>query len=272
MLKKFLWVLYVLIAITVLSVAAMVFRTPTHDRNWKTEHRLLPLAEIVGDEVKVRNVRDFAYHPDGRPKETRYRDMRYRLSEVETLWYGISHFGPLGLGHTFLSFGFDDGRYLAISFEARQEVGQHYNPILGIFGAYGLMSVAGEERDVIGLRSHIRGEKVYLYQIDEPRHENAAFLKEMLNRINQIYAQPEFYHTITDNCAVSIWRYSEFLTPFERYTHPNLLLPGYSDKVAYNLGLIRNDRPFEAVQKAARIHPSNVNIDDPAFSAKIRGR
>ncbi len=94
----------------------------------------------------------------------------------------------------------------------------------------------------------------------------------MLKRINEIYAQPEYYHTITDSCAMSIWRYSSFLSAFQRYTNPHLLLPGYSDQVAYNLGLVSNDRPFRTVQKAARINPLKFKIDDPAFSAKIRGR
>jgi hypothetical protein len=144
------------------STLAMILRVPSHDRDWRPGHARLPNVTLAGDRVSIEGFRDFSYGPGGTPSETRYQEESYRLSEIESLWYGISHFGPFGLAHTFLSVGFADGRYLALSIEV-------YNPLLGLFGAYELIIVAGSERDVIGLRSHRRGERVYLYRIDVPK-------------------------------------------------------------------------------------------------------
>jgi hypothetical protein len=263
----------VVIALLILaggSVLAMTLRVPSHDRDWKTEHARLPNATLDGDMVTIEGLRDFSYGLDGTPSELRYRDATYRFSEIESLWYGISHFGPLGLAHTFVSFGFTDGRYLAISIEARQTVEQNYNPLLGLFGAYELIMVAGSERDIIGLRSHLRQERVYLYRIDVPKASMERVLRELLGRMAEIYAAPEFYHTVTDNCAMAIWRYSERLSVFQRYTNPKLLLPGYSDEVALGLGLIPGEGPLESLRRAARVDPGEAELDDPDFSAKIR--
>jgi len=264
---------FVVVALLILaggSVLAMTLRVPSHDRDWKPEHARLPHATLDGDKVTIEGLRDFSYGPDGAPSDLRYREATYRLSEIESLWYGVSHFGPFGLAHTFVSVGFADGQYLAISIEARQTVMQNYNPLLGLFGAYELIMVAGSERDIIGLRSHLRQERVYLYRIDVPKASIERLVRELIGRMIEIYAAPEFYHTVTDNCAVAIWRYSERLSAFQRYTNPKLLLPGYSDEVALDLGLIAGDGPIESLRQAARVDQGEAGLDDPEFSAKIR--
>ena len=40
-------------------------KSPTHDRNWKVEHGILPEAEINGNELTVKNIRTFTYTPTG---------------------------------------------------------------------------------------------------------------------------------------------------------------------------------------------------------------
>ncbi len=252
------------------STLAMILRVPSHDRDWRPGHARLPNVTLAGDRVSIEGFRDFSYGPGGTPSETRYQEESYRLSEIESLWYGISHFGPFGLAHTFLSVGFADGRYLALSIEARQTVDQVYNPLLGLFGAYELIIVAGSERDVIGLRSHRRGERVYLYRIDVPKASIERVIRALIERMKDIRAAPEFYHTITDNCAMAIWRYAERLSVFRRYTNPKLLLPGYSDEVALALGLIAGSGPMDALRREAYVDPQQVALDDARFSARIR--
>ena len=253
------------------SALAMILRTPSHDRDWKLEYQRLPKAVVEGDEVRIEGVRDFSYDPKGQISKAAYLDQTYRLSELESLWYGISHFGSFGLAHTFVSFGFADGRHLAISIEARQAAGQNYNPFLGLFGAYELIVVAGTERDIVGLRSHVRGERVLLYKVNIPKPRARDLFLAMLGRMNDIERAPEFYHTITDNCAVAIWRYSNRISAFQRYTNPKLLLPGFSDEVAYELGLIFNGIDIERLRRKALVDPGRSSLDDPLFSEKIRG-
>ena len=50
-----------------------------------------------------------------------------------------------------------------------------------------------------------------------------------------------------------------------------VLFPGYSDRLAYQLGLIASDQPFEATKQAARINEAAFAYrDDPNFSRMIR--
>lgn len=270
------YILFGLIALIVLTyVLADVLRTPSHDRNWKVEYQRLPFATFSADDQSVilQNVRDFVYSDKdedrGKIETARYRDETYEIGDLDSLWYGISHFGKAGLAHSFLSFGFRDGRYLTLSFEARQSVDQHYNPLFGIFGAYELVLVAAEERDVIGIRSHVRKQPVYLYQIDLPQNIVERLFRQLMARINQIHGEPEFYHTITDNCTTSILRYAERLPAWRRYLDYRILLPGYSDQVGYDYGVIDNTQPFDRVRRAAYVDPS-ILPGDAKFSEKIR--
>ena len=50
-----------------------------------------------------------------------------------------------------------------------------------------------------------------------------------------------------------------------------LLLPGYSDELAYDLGIIANDQPLQQVRAQARVDPNSTAIEDPNFSRLIRG-
>ena len=258
----------------VVAVASMVgfvlLKTPSHDRNWKTEHARLPVAEFEEQRVTVRNVRNFSYNPDGGIREAEYFDHTYDLGKVTELWYGISHFYGYGLAHTFLSFGFADGARLVLSIEARQEIGETYRPLTGLFRNYELIFVIADERDVIGVRTHVRGERVYLYRIKANLEYIRRFLRIMLDRVNGIQTRPEFYNTIIDNCMTGILEHVEGLSWFDIFFDYRVLLPGYSDEVAYELGILVGDGSLAELRAAARLDPARTAIDDQDFSDKIR--
>jgi hypothetical protein len=55
-------------------------------------------------------------------------------------------------------------------------------------------------------------------------------------------------------------------------TDYRVLLPGYSDSLAYELGLIDNSVPFSEARRRARINDLALRYkDDPQFSQRIRG-
>ena len=92
----------------------------------------------------------------------------------------------------------------------------------------------------------------------------------MLGNVNEIYRNPRFYNTLTDNCTTNLLKYSRGLSWFDRMFNYRILLPGYSDELAYELGIIANDRPLADVRARARISPDGFAITDPMFSLKIR--
>jgi len=269
--------LFRIIAVLLFGAAALLtlvaqLRLPSQDGDWQRVYGVLPQAEVDGDRLTVRNLRNFTYDENGQVREARYEDRGYDLSGLDSLWYGLSHFGPLGLAHSFLSFGFADGEYLALSVEARLETHQSYNPFLGLLRTYELIYVAADERDVVGLRSHIRGEEVLLYEIDVEPAQARELLLIMLSTMNQLRDRPRFYNTLLDNCTTNILQHARKLTRWDLYTDYRVILPGYSDALAYELGAIAGDLPFAETRDRARIDPSGVDLDDPSFSPAIRGQ
>ncbi len=267
---RFLGVL--LFGVVALLTLVAQLRSPSQVGDWQAVHRKLAQAEIDGDRLTVRNLRNFSYADDGTVGEVRYEDRDYDLSGLESLWYGLSHFAPLGLAHSFLSFGFDDGEFLALSVEARLETQQSYSPFLGLLRAYELIYVAADERDVIGVRSHVRGEEVLLYEIDVAPAQARELLLIMLGTMNELHDRPRFYNTLLDNCTTNILQHARRLTRWDLYTDYRVILPGYSDALAYELGAIAGDLPFEEAREEARIDPGGIAVDDPNFSDAIRGR
>lgn len=134
----------------------MAGHTPRHDRRWAMGQERLARVDFEGDQVHIHDFRFFRYRADGSVAEPVYETRAFGIDDLATVWLGISHFGRFGMAHTFMSFGFKDGRYLAISIEARREEGENYNPLAGLFRKYDLIHVVGDERDIVAVRSHLR--------------------------------------------------------------------------------------------------------------------
>lgn len=270
--KRLGWLLLVLVVIGLGGLIGVVFtREPSHDRDWKAEHAVLPQAHFEGERLTVQKLRNFTYNADGSVREARYEDRTYDLSKLESLWYGISHFFGYGLAHTFVSFGFEDGRYLTVSVEARQSKDQSYHPLRGLLREYELIYLAADERDVIGVRTHVRRERVYLYQVEVGTEKIRWLLSAMLGTMNALYRAPAFYNTLADNCTTNILQYAERLSFWDIYLDYRGLLPGYSDSLIYEIGRLDTTVPLEELRRRSRVDPAAAPIDDPDFSQKIRG-
>jgi hypothetical protein len=177
------------------------------------------------------------------------------------------------LAHTMLSFGFDDTDYLAVSVEIRKEQGEAYNPLLAMFNKYELTYVLGDERDLIGLRTNHRLNDVYLYETRAAPAQVRKLFEGVLARVNKLHDEPEFYNTITNNCTTNIVRHVNELAPGRVKYDYRVLLPGLSDRLAYDAGLLKSALPFEETRRAARITDLAYKAreaDD--FSVQIRRR
>ncbi len=230
----------------------------------------MPVAEIDGGRVAIKNIRSFTYDATGAESLTDYYNDDYEIDRLTGVWYGLSRFYGFALAHTFLSFEFDDGRYLVVSIEARQETGESYHPLDGLFRNYELIYVLGDERDIIGLRTHVRKEPVQLYKLELPMDEVRRLFGEILQDVNRIHEQPQFYNTITDNCTTSIMKYAKRISAWRRLTDYRILLPGYSDELAYELGVLRQDLPLSTLRERALVKPDGFNPGDPEFSRNLR--
>ncbi len=91
----------------------------------------------------------------------------------------------------------------------------------------------------------------------------------MVNRTNSLHDRPEFYNSFTSNCTNNLLNVATFPT-WRRYLDPRIVLPGYSDRVAYEYEIIDTRYAFEFLRQAAHIDPSDTIAGDPNFSGQIR--
>jgi hypothetical protein len=260
------------ILIAILPVAAGCSAVaPSNHRNWSPDQAVLPLAEFHGNDVVVRNVRNCHYLAAQTYTVAHY-DRTLKLDELERVDFIMVPFrGMPSLAHTMLSFGFRDGYHLAVSVEVRKEQGETFSAWKGGLRQYEIMYVVGDERDLIKLRTNFRQDDVYLYRARATPAEARRLLVDVLSRVNQLAGRPEFYDLLTNNCTTNIVRHINNLAPERVPFDVRVLLPGYSDRLAYDLGLIEPAGSFDETRARARINPLAQAASTAAdFSEQIR--
>ncbi|MBX3421279.1 MAG: DUF4105 domain-containing protein [Pirellulaceae bacterium] len=245
---------------------------PSHDRPWRPNLAVLPYAQIYSNRVDLLNVRD-CYYRSETDYDVRHADRTIWLNDLRTLDFIVIPFPESpALAHTMLSFGMADGQYLVFSVEARLEQHESYSPLDGARQKYELMWVVGTERDLIGLRTEIRRNDVYLYRTTaNPEQVRSVFLASIA-RVNEIARQPEYYDTLRNNCTTNIVEMVNRLRPGTISEDIRVLLPGHSDRMLYDQGLLAVHGPFEQIKRASRINlEASLHYGSAEFSQAIRG-
>jgi hypothetical protein len=244
---------------------------PSNRRDWTPEQAVLANAEVKGNEVTVHNIRDCHWR-SADDVAVGYYDKTFDLRKLNSVDFIVVPFNETpSLGHTMLSFGFDGDDYLAISVEIRKERGEAYSAVKGFFQQYEIIYVVADERDVIQKRVNCDLCDVYLYRATAtPKQARQLFL-DVMRRVNKLGKEPEFYDTLTNNCTTNIRNHINRLKPDEVPYDYRVLLPGYSDRLAYDLGLIERYGSYEETRLRARVnYQAYLHRDDPAFSQAIR--
>jgi hypothetical protein len=248
-----------------------LFTPAKKDRDWNTDQAVLPGISIDGNSVHIKNIRNFEYRSttDYTP---RYYDKTFSLDKIRSVDYMVEPFsGNSGAAHTLVSFGFDDGSYVAISVEIRKEKGESFSAVKGLLRQYELMYVIADERDVIKLRSNYRKDQVFLYPMKASREQARNLFLDMLARAQKLQDKPEMYNTLTSTCITNIISHVNKLSPDRVPWNKNVLFPANSDKYAYDLGLIDTDLSFEEARKKFNINErAEKYADSPQFSKMIR--
>ena len=242
---------------------------PSHDRNWRPEVAVMPRAVIDGDRVRLTGVRNFDYRSRS-DFTVRYEEREIRLSRLQGIDFYVSYFLDGPVGHTFLSFMFDDAPPLTISIETRPEVGEGFAPIASMFKQFELIYVVGSERDLVGVRTNHRGEPTYLYRLNSSADDARRLLLVYLERINQLADHPEFYHLLTNSCTINIVRYANAAGRKGRFDIRHLL-NGLIDSYLYHSGRINTDLPFDELRRRSLINQAAQAADGaPDFPDRIR--
>jgi hypothetical protein len=243
--------------------------TPENDRDWAPDVARSVTATIDGERLVVSNVRNFTWRGDT-DFDARWERRTYSLSHVANVDLIMSYWASEAVAHLIVSFGFDDGARLDLSIETRRERGEAYSTIAGFFRQYELAIVAADERDVVRVRSNVRGEDVRIYRLRMPPSYAQALLREYLADANDLARSPRWYNTLTGNCTTLAFGMVRAVSPGLRLDY-RVLLSGYLPHFAYDLGATDTSMPFEKLRDLSRIHDRAVAADaDPDFSVKIR--
>ena len=266
--KRSIFLIATLIALCFLWLFSL---QPENDKDWQTAYENLPEISLTGDILTINNVRDFRYQANGEIDTANYQRRQYNISELTGLWFGLSHFAPLGLAHAFLSFEFKGNDFLVVSIEARLEKHHNgYNPISGLFRQYNKTIVLASEEDVIGLRTHIRKEPVYLYPIESSPIRLRALLFQYLREIDDLHVNPTFYHSFFDNCLTGLLRASKNTNHWWQWLDYRIILPGYSDRLLFAKQQLSLANDLQTWRQQHLIDPDLSSIDDKHFSTAIR--
>ena len=251
-----------LILVLVLAAGFLLFQLfgprPSLDRDWRKGEERLAWADFDGRRVRVHNVRNARYRST-EDFDVAWEERTYDLDRLRSAWFVVEPFSDFqGPAHTLMSFGFEGDDYLGISVELRKEKGETFSPWLGLVRQYELMYVIGDERDLIQLRTNHRHDQVYLYPVRAPRERIEQMFVSMLRRATRLREEPEFYNTLTSSCTTNIVRHVNELVPGRVPLSYKIVLPAYSDELAYDLGLIDTDLPFAEAKR-------RFNINDEAL-------
>jgi hypothetical protein len=240
---------------------------PSNARQWAPEYAVPATAEQSGRIVSVRHVRDFSYRSDTEFTPA-YYDASFALDELASVDLVASYWAGETIAHIFLTFGFRDGRYLAFSIETRRQDGFAYSTLAGFFHHYELFYVVADERDLIGVRTDIRHEKVYLYRLLIGPETREALFVSYIQKLNELAANPEWYNTLTDNCTTGILARGN--VPNRDRFDWRVLLSGYAPSYAYQLGLLDNAKSYAELQRDSLIRRPAGAVIDVDYSREIR--
>ena len=246
--------------------------SPSNERDWQPDVARLAHAEIQGDLVTVRNIRNFDYRTET-DYTPAYYDKTFDVRKLQSVdMVAVYWMGP-AIAHTFLSFGFEGGDHLAVSIETRKERNEAYSTIKGFFKQYELYYVVADERDVIRLRTNYRKdppEDVYVYRVHGPIENGRRLFLEYMSRVRKLSEKPEFYNTLTDNCTTGIWMNTR-INPGHPHLSWKILASGYVPEYLSEAGRLAPGVPFAELQRLGHVNARAQAADQAMdFSRRIR--
>ena len=242
---------------------------PSNDRMWADDVARMTSGTIDGNRATLRNVRNFDWRSDTDYSQ-RWETRSYDLDGLKSVDIIMSHWQGPAIAHMLISFGFETGEYVAFSVEIRREKHQTYSELGGFFKEFELSVLAADERDVIGLRTNVRGEDDYLYRVRVRRPVMRSLFLGYIGEANSLVLQPRFYHTIAVNCTTLVYHMLRRIVGPLPLSH-QIIFSGYIPEYIYRVGGLDRRFPLDDLRAFGRItdRARRAGRSD-TFSADIR--
>jgi hypothetical protein len=243
--------------------------TPSNDRIWADDVAQMTRGAIDANRITLYNVRNFAWRgtTDYIP---RWETREYELDRLNSVDMIMSYWNGPAIAHMLISFGFEGGEHVVFSVEIRREKSESFSEIGGFFKEFELSIIATDERDVIRVRTNIRGEDDYLYRLRMPLSAMRSLFIGYIEEANSLVRKPRFYNTITVNCTTLVYHMMKRIVGYLPLDY-RLILAGYLPEYVYRVGGLDQRYPFEQLRAFGRITERAKKADrSAAFSADIR--
>lgn len=239
---------------------------PKQDRDWKPEvSQVLQFTQSESNPnlITLHNVRNFdwvrakgsreliqptqpyyykAVEEEEDPEvvaQERWSERTVDLSKLSGVDIINSYWMGEQIGHTLLSFRFEDERPLSFSIEIRKQQQESFSAVGGFVKQFELAVVASEERDIVYTRSNVRGEQVYMLPIKGLTQQQVQQLfMAYLQRAKGLQQQPKWYNTLTKNCTTVIFDMARKIDPQAFPWDYRILMSGYVPNYLYDEGLL----------------------------------
>jgi hypothetical protein len=153
--------------------------------------------------------------------------------------------------------------------EIRKEKGESFSSIGGFFRQFEIVLIAADESDVVKVRTNLRGEDVHRFEVKlTPASRRALFLR-YVEFGNELAAKPQFYNTVTANCASTVYQLVQAIKP-DMPLDRRLLYSGQLPEYIDELGGLMGDMPMEQRRKMGAISARAMASAGSDYSAIIR--
>jgi hypothetical protein len=245
---------------------------PSNDRVWTDDVAQMTTGTVDGGRITLYNVRNFDWRSDSDYTQ-RWETRNYDLDRLRSVDVIMSYWSGPAIAHMLVSFGFDaQGKdaQVVFSVEIRREKGESFSEIGGFFKQFELSIIAADERDVIRVRTNVRGEDDYLYRVRMPPADMRALFLAYVDEANSVAKTPRFYNTVTANCTTLVYHMMKHIAGHLPLSY-RLLLSGYIPEYIYSVGGLDRNYPLAELRARGRITERALQSDrSETFSADIR--
>jgi hypothetical protein len=242
---------------------------PSNDRLWADDVAQMTTGRVDGNRVTLHNVRNFDWRSDTDYTQ-RWETRSYELDRLDSVDMIMSYWSGRMIAHMLISFGFSDGRHVVFSVEIRRERSESFSEFGGFFKQFELSVIAADERDVIRVRTNVRGEDAYLYRLRIPLPAMRSLFLGYIEEANSLVHAPRFYNTITVNCTTLVYHMLKRIVGYLPLSY-RLLLSGYMPEYVYGVGGLDSRYSLAELRTRGRIGERAKKADlSESFAVDIR--